>query len=189
VQVKYNEYDNDIKWGNDNADTKIRSYINCIMLLLRNKVLLNEGDMRKTTLTWFYPVSMAPKRRNLFRLAWNDSFKKYFGGATTTCLNESIAPIQFFFKTFPSANKMVSIDIGGGTTDVAFSDNRQVHFVTSFRFAANDLFSNDIVTPPCKNGIIDYCYEKMIRPILSQLDDKVARSISVLDQIKEVRTC
>jgi hypothetical protein len=78
-KVPYNEYDNDIKWGNDNSDTKIRSYINCIMLLLRNKVLLNEGNMRKTTLTWFYPVSMAPKRRNLFRLAWDDSFKKYFG--------------------------------------------------------------------------------------------------------------
>jgi hypothetical protein len=183
-KVPYNEYDNDIKWGNDNSDTKIRSYINCIMLLLRNKVLLNEGNMRKTTLTWFYPVSMAPKRRNLFRLAWDDSFKKYFGGVTTKCLNESIAPIQFFFKTFPAANKMVLIDIGGGTTDISFSSDRQVHFVTSFRFAANDLFSNDIVTPPCKNGIIDYCYDKKIKPNLIRRVGKVGGLLSVLDDLK-----
>ena len=37
-------------------------------------------------------------------------------------------------------NNLVSIDIGGGTTDIVFVEDGNTKYVTSFRFAANSVF-------------------------------------------------
>jgi hypothetical protein len=76
---------------------------------------------------------------------WKQAYKKYFGeNATANCTNltESLAPF-YHYSSLPDYREyikdLVSIDIGGGTTDVVFVKDSKPHFVTSFRFAANDL--------------------------------------------------
>ena len=61
---------------------------------------------------------------------------------------ESIAP-YYFYKTHPdrfkaAASTVASIDIGGGTSDVAvFQENSaRPTLLTSFRFAANSIFGD-----------------------------------------------
>jgi Ethanolamine utilization protein EutJ (predicted chaperonin) len=46
-------------------------------------------------------------------------------------------------------NNLVSIDIGGGTTDIVFiKDGKKAEYVTSFRFAANSIFGlGEHITP------------------------------------------
>lgn len=54
-------------------------------------------------------------------------------------MTESAAPIQYFFRQNATATSLVSIDIGGGTTDIAFAKDGDLQNVTSFKFASNDL--------------------------------------------------
>lgn len=89
--------------------------------MLRNKVVMNGGNLQQTDITWFYPISMSPKRVNLIRTTWNNAYHKYFGNGTTKSMTESSAPIQYFFRQNATATNLVSIDIGGGTTDIAFA--------------------------------------------------------------------
>ena len=50
---------------------------------------------------------------------------------------------------------MVNVDIGGGTTDIAFATNANIQLVTSFKFASNSLFENPF-SDNIRNGIIDW---------------------------------
>lgn len=166
-ELPYNNFKYNIKWGSGEDDV-IDSYVNCLMLIIRNKVLLNNGDLQKTKITWFYPISMAPKRLKHLQSTWDNAFKRYFGDGTTNCLTESSAPIKYFFKRYATATNLINVDIGGGTTDIAFSNNKQIAFVTSFRFASNVLFENSFSDLDDSNGIVDY-YKN---DILKLLEDK-----------------
>ena len=49
----------DLKWAADVSSSKrIRSYITELALLMRTKIILENGDLSKTRLVWFYPLSM-----------------------------------------------------------------------------------------------------------------------------------
>ena len=45
-ELPYNNFKYNIKWGNGEDDV-IDSYVRCLMLIMRNKVLLNDGDLQK----------------------------------------------------------------------------------------------------------------------------------------------
>ncbi len=152
----YNNFKYNIKWGRGDELSVMEAYVNCLMLIVRNKVLLNNGDLQRTKITWFYPISMAPKRLRNLKDVWNRAYIKYFGEGSTSAMTESAAPIQYFFKRYETATTLVNVDIGGGTTDIAFSKNKEIQYVTSFRFAANALFENSFSALDETNGIIDY---------------------------------
>lgn len=76
-------------------------------------------------------------------------------GATRN-LSESVAPIQFYFSRYATATNLVNVDIGGGTTDIAFSSNGKVEYITSFKFAANSLFEDSFSDINPNNGIVDW---------------------------------
>lgn len=154
--LQYNNVKYNIKWGKGDEQRIIESYIDCIMIMLRNKVLLNNGNLKHTKITWFYPISMSPKRLKNLRDVWDNSYEKYFGNDRgTICMTESAAPILYFFKHCATATNMVNVDIGGGTTDIAFATNANIQLVTSFKFASNSLFE-DPFADNVRNGIIDY---------------------------------
>lgn len=152
----YNNLKYNIKWGNGDDLRVMESYVRCLMLIIRNKVLLNNGDLQRTKITWFYPISMAPKRLRRLRETWDEAYKKYFGDGITSCMTESTAPIQYFFKRYSTATSLVNVDIGGGTTDIAFAKDKSISNVTSFRFASNVLFENSFSDLDDNNGIVDY---------------------------------
>ena len=127
------------------------------MMIIRNKVIANNGSLARTKITWFYPNSMSPRRLAQLRMAWNDSYTELFNhdGATRN-LSESVAPIQFYFRRYATATNLINVDIGGGTTDIAFSSNGKVEYITSFKFAANSLFEDSFSDINPNNGIVDW---------------------------------
>jgi hypothetical protein len=159
-----------IKWSNKvNAQTAMQAYINNIMLLIRNKVIANNGCIARTRITWFYPNSMSPKRLSQLRNAWNDAYAAMFNASgVTRNLSESVAPIKFYFRRYATATNLVNVDIGGGTTDIAFSTNGKVNYITSFKFAANSLFEDSFSDINPNNGIVDWFKGGVLRVLESK---------------------
>lgn len=172
--LQYNNFKYNIKWGNGDDLRVIESYVRCLMLIIRNKVLLNDGDLSQTKITWFYPISMAPKRLRRLRTTWNDAYQKYFGPMGTMCMTESEAPIQYFFRRYATATDLVNVDIGGGTTDIAFAKDKDIKLVTSFRFASNALFENPFSELDDNNGIVDW-YKDEILSLLEQKQSQYSK--------------
>lgn len=163
ADLLYNNLKYNIKWGNGDDLRVMETYVRCLMLIIRNKVLLNNGDLHRTKITWFYPISMAPKRLRRLKETWDEAYKEYFGEGTTFCMTESAAPIQYFFKRYSTATSLVNVDIGGGTTDIAFAKDKSIINVTSFRFASNALFENSFSDLDDNNGIVDYHKNGMLK--------------------------
>lgn len=154
AQLPYNQDVTDIKWGG-NVDY-IKSYIENLMLMLRNKVVLNNGDLASTEISWFYPASMPPIIKGALTNAYNQAYAKYFNpNGGTTRISEAIAPIRYYFNHYGNATRMVNIDIGGGTTDISFANECNVELTTSFRFATNVLFEDSYAQASPFNGIVD----------------------------------
>ena len=165
-QLPYNNDVTDIKWGG-NTDY-IKAYIDNLMIMLRNKVVINNGDLAATEISWFYPTSMPPIIRGALTQAYNNAYKKYFNPTgSTNRISESIAPIRYYFNHYGNATRMVNVDIGGGTTDISYAENGNVVFTTSFRFATNVLFEDSYAPAARHNGIIDTFKEEVLQTLSS----------------------
>lgn len=146
-----------IKWGKDvNSKAAMKYYVENLLLLIRNKVVAKDGSLASTKIVWFYPNSMSHHRLSQLKSAWDDAFVDMFGNkGSITSISESVAPIQYFRKMFAEVTNLVNVDIGGGTTDIAFSDSGKVNYITSFKFGANSLFQDSFSDINPNNGIID----------------------------------
>lgn len=147
-----------IKWSNEsNAQEVMRLYIENLLLVIRNKVLSMNGNLASTKITWFYPNSMSNLRLGQLRRAWSQAYAEMFSPEDTTMdISESVAPIKYYFMRYAAATNLVNVDIGGGTTDVAFSTGGSVNYITSFKFAANSLFEDSLSSINPNNGIVDW---------------------------------
>ena len=160
----YDDVTSDLKWANDaNTQKRVEHYLDALFFLLRNKVLLNGGNLNATRIVWFYPASMTEARYNLFKGIWDNLYQKYFGdGANNVVpMSESIAPSYFYGNTKGASTDVVSIDIGGGTTDIVVVENRQPNLLTSFRFAANSIFGDDYGFDADTNGFVQHFTDKI----------------------------
>jgi len=173
----YNKTETDLKWS-DAKDYKnqVKAYIESIMYILRNKVILNHGNLADTKIIWFYPVSMERKRYENLVKAWKEAYKNYFGGAENNIISitESIAPFEYYVKDGDTSN-LVTIDIGGGTTDVVIANKGNADYITSFRFAANAVFGDGYSeTGRVKNGIVRQFFDqikKELQTVINENDD------------------
>lgn len=160
TKYPYNDFETNLKWRRDgNTPAMIDAFLESLMLTIRNFVVANDGNLADTTIIWFYPISMSTSRVNSMRNAWNRITGKYFKGCATKSITESYAPTRYFFNRLATATNLVNIDIGGGTTDIAYAINKKLDFVTSFKFAANDIFENTLLDEPRYpqyNGIVDF---------------------------------
>lgn len=183
--LQYNNIKFNIKWGKGDEQRMIESYVECLMIMIRNKVLLNNGNLRRTNITWFYPISMPPKRLRKLKEVWDNSYDKYFGNnRNTNCMTESAAPIQYFFRKYATATNLVNVDIGGGTTDIAFAENKQIQFITSFKFASNALFEDPFSDLNEHNGIVDW-YKNEIYRLLE--DKKLAELMRIFNSSNNLK--
>jgi len=159
---EYNQIVTGLKWtqGEEHQDekdnkNKVKCFIESLCLIVRNKVVLNNGDLSSTKIVWSYPVSMEGKRLELFEEIWQEAYKKYFSENLQNLMSvtESVAPYIYYKDDDSAVSNMVSIDIGGGTTDMVIVEKEHVEFITSFRFAANSIFGNGYANNNI-NGII-----------------------------------
>ena len=152
-----------LKWVDFKQDKKFerrtRAFLKQIMLMIRNKVLLNGGDLSNTEIVWFYPSSMPVFRRKFLQKCWSDYYQRYFPDARKLYkMSESFAPFYYFYHkqmVRPHDRPAVNIDIGGGTTDVVIYQSENPVLLTSFRFAANALFGDGYGSSVALNGFVN----------------------------------
>jgi hypothetical protein len=181
-EFDYNKIETGLKWSNDqNNIMLVKKYIESMFIIIRNKVILDNGDLPSTKIVWFYPISMTMNRYNLFRDEWNNAYIKYFGPNVSNIrpMTESIAPFEYYKRTKGAINNIVTIDIGGGTTDAVFAQNGIINYITSFRFAANSIFGDGYTHGGEVNGMLKQ-YHDSIRNVLDSND--CSEIISVFDK-------
>lgn len=169
VTPKNSEVKTNLKWTdisqNLNNSKVIEAYFENLLLLIRSKVLLNGGDLSLVKLIWLYPSSMTDSRKNKMGENWDKLFTKYFNARSMPVpMSESIAPFYYFNKKEGIAageHSVISIDIGGETTDVVvYIDDKPV-ILTSFRFAANSIFGDFHGRSSSINGFVQK-YNKVL---------------------------
>lgn len=163
--LPYNVLHTDLKWSTNEEDRKRASkYIESLLLLLRTKVLLNNGDLKRTEIVWFYPASMTQSRYNKFKDEWEKKFVELFGASKKNIISisESVAPYYYHKNRNGATSTAVSIDIGGGTTDVLMVDRGKPKNLTSFRFAANALFGDGYSFDSETNGLVKRYADKIM---------------------------
>lgn len=180
----YNRILTDLKWSNDPDNIKrIKSYIESLFMMLRTKVLLNNGNLAQTRIVWFYPISMVENRYNSFSDVWTKAYEKYFGGDRRNVIpiTESVAPYEHYRNSEASIGNIVTIDIGGGTTDIVLANDGEVRHITSFHFAADSIFGDPYITNRTSASVNKLLvqYENTIKSVLED------NNLSDLDEIFE----
>lgn len=154
----YNKVKTNLKWSSaEEANTRVKLYIENLFIMMRNKVLLSGGRLFDTKVIWFYPASMTEFRLNAFRGVWEKLFAKYINANSADkllCLSESAAPYFFYKNRMGLTSNAVTIDVGGGTTDVLVIKDDVPVAMTSFRFASNAIFGDGYNWSPETNGFV-----------------------------------
>lgn len=187
-----------LKWSTEIATSKrFRAYITELALLMRTKVLLENGDITKTRLVWFYPLSMKVGNVRKMGESWAKTFSEVFGinanDKNLIQMPESVAP-YYFYKTSShfrgAASTVASIDIGGGSSDVVVfeSNAQQPTILTSFRFAANVLFGDGFSeVPHGDSNPMLVKYVDYFKRLFDGDDDKYGELNGILDDITSKR--
>lgn len=167
----YDRIITDLKWSNDQDNIKrVRNYIESLFMILRTKVLLNNGNLANTKIVWFYPISMVENRYNSFNDVWTKAYEKYFGGDKRNVIpmTESVAPYEHYRNSEASVGNIVTIDIGGGTTDIVLANDGNVSNITSFHFAADSIFGDPYISNRSASSINKLLiqYENKIKSVL-----------------------
>jgi hypothetical protein len=179
---EYNETKTDLKWGGV-PDRLLEIHLETIFILMRNKVVLNDGDLAATKVVWFYPASMTEAKVNQFKKNWKNAYTKYFGDnlSNVISISESTAPYSYYSKKQGARTNVVTIDVGGGTTDVFVVENRIPKMLLSFRFASNAIFGDGYNWDSDNNGFVNL-YKDVFEEILTA--NKLLELKQALSQIE-----
>lgn len=166
VPKHYLKPDTQIKWSNysdDKAELKVNAYIEYLLTIVYFKALSLGANPLNTKIVWFYPVSMEGAENSdgelgIFIKLWKAAYQKVFGLTNTNNLiqvPESIAPYLYYKPQV--AGLSLSIDIGGGSSDIAVFDETSPNaiLISSFKFAGNAIFGDGYSTQGEK-GNSDY---------------------------------
>ncbi len=153
---KYNKINTNLKWA-PNKPEMIEMFLSNIYLMIRNKVIMEGGDLSLTKVVWFYPSSMTEAHYNKFHKLWHSLHTSYIGENATKqliSLSESVAPYSYFKSKHAAKRNVATIDIGGGTTDVYIVEDGESKMLSSFRFAANSIFGDGYGLDADNNGFV-----------------------------------
>lgn len=183
----YNVVRTDLKWSSTQRD-RIRLFIENLIFMMRNKVLLNGGRLNNTKIVWFYPASMTEAQKNQLQSIWNSLYEKYFGNnaaVNVTPMSESIAPYYYYRNKQGAKSNAITIDVGGETTDIYAVEDNNPMMLTSFRFASNAVFGDGYNWDADNNGFVKL-YKDEIQSILrtNNLVDLDKAFVGILDKKK-----
>lgn len=134
----------DIKW--EDNDAMLRVFIREILLIIKADVLQRNGDLDRTKLVWFRPLSFTGNMRETYNDIWMSESEKILGIQSNhiSCFSESEAPYYFFKKKdyIKDSEAVTVIDIGGGSTDFVYFRNNQPVMANSVHFGCDVLWEN-----------------------------------------------
>lgn len=137
----------DIKW--DKNDTMLRVFIRELLLIIKCDILQHNGDLNRTRIVWFRPLSFMGITRNIYKEIWTKEPGNilFINPNQIDCFSESEAPYYYFKKMdyIKDSDAVTVIDIGGGSTDfVYFKDNKPV-MANSVHFGCDVLWENGFI--------------------------------------------
>lgn len=144
----------DIKW--DEKEELLRVFVRELLLIIKCDILQRNGDLDKTKIIWFRPLSFTGTTKSLYDDIWygTPGVRKgepedvlFIQPGQIQCYSESEAPYYFFKKKNIIANSdaVTVIDIGGGSTDfVYFQDNKPL-LASSVHFGCDVLWDNGFI--------------------------------------------
>ncbi|GHV64026.1 hypothetical protein FACS1894199_01310 [Bacteroidia bacterium] len=181
----YNTIKTELKW--DTLEV-VKLYLENVFILLRNKVVANRGDLIQTKVIWSYPASMNTARYNEFQAYWEELFEKYFGnkdanGEVTNidnmkAISESTAPYFYYSSSRGATTETVTIDVGGGTTDVYVLENSNPKMLMSFRFASNVVFGDGFGYDSDNNGFVKQYYSEFLNVMKTNNLDELSNALT-----------
>ena len=154
---------------------RVEKFIETLMALIQNKILMNGGNLEETKIIWFYPSSMSNNQVNQYKKIWSKVFDAYilpsFSDARTIEEKKETQLLEFSESEVPFYNHdevnawehpVVNVDVGGGTTDIVIFKDDRPDFLTSFKFAGNTVFGDAYnASNEAKNGFI-----KSFKPVV-----------------------
>lgn len=163
-----------LKWSIEKqTGERVYAFLEELLHLIKYKILVNEGNPAIVDIVWFSPLSFNESNIELFENTWKKLFNSILKSSGTLAnMSESEAPFYFHFKTAraQTIDSVLSIDIGGGSTDIVCFEKTNPRLGSSFHFAANLLWSegnNDFKTAR-ENGI----YKSFVDKIRNHLEQK-----------------
>lgn len=135
----------DIKWD-ENNDGLLRVFIRELLLIIKVDILQRNGDLDRTKIVWFRPLSFTGHTRETYNEIWNSEAEKILGIQLNqiSCFSESEAPYYFFKKKdyIKDSESVTVIDIGGGSTDFVYFENNLPIMANSVHFGCDVLWEN-----------------------------------------------
>ena len=177
----------DIKW-NDKEDL-LRIFVQELLLIIKCDVLQHNGDLDRTNIVWFSPLSFSVTEQDIYQDVWR-----------TECLNilsipkeqirqysESEAPYYYYkyMNYIANSDAVTVIDIGGGSTDfVYFQDNKPL-LANSVHFGCDVLWENGFIAfeNERQNGIYQR-YAKTLQFSENHDLEKLNESFMNVDSVK-----
>lgn len=165
---------NNLKWSNLNSTSDkqlVEKYIEGLLLLVYYKSVQLNCNPDEVKVIWFIPSSMTAFQKTGYREIWDNKFKELFGEGNVQnikVISESVAPYLKLRGTVPG--KTLSIDIGGGSTDISYFDGQRQSpdFISSVKFAGNSVFG-DGLPGEFEGNIESNGYFKAFNPTVSSL--------------------
>ena len=137
----------DIKW--DKNEDMLRIFVRELLLIIKCDILQRNGDLDRTQLVWFSPLSFSGNEKAIYNDIWTSEPKNilFIEPNQIRQYSESEAPYYYYKKKdyIRDSEAVTVIDIGGGSTDfVYFKDNQPV-VANSVHFGCDVLWGNGFI--------------------------------------------
>lgn len=134
----------DIKWDKDKD--MLRVFVRELLLIIKCDILQRNGDLARTRLIWFSPLSFMGDMRDTYQDIWTSEPMKilFIQPDNIQRFSESEAPYYYYKKKdyIKDSNAVTVIDIGGGSTDFVYFKDNKPQVANSVHFGCDVLWEN-----------------------------------------------
>ena len=134
----------DIKW--EQNEDKLRVFVRELLLIIKCDILQRNGDLDRTNLVWFSPLSFMGNTREVYQNIWNTEPKNilFIQPQQIVRYSESEAPYYYYKKMdyIKDSDAVTVIDIGGGSTDFVYFKDNEPQVANSVHFGCDVLWEN-----------------------------------------------
>lgn len=167
----------DIKWDKDRD--MLRVFVRELLLIIKCDILQRNGDLSRSRLVWFSPLSFMGDMRDTYHDIWTSEPEKilFIQPDRIQRYSESEAPYYYYKKKdyIKDSNAVTVIDIGGGSTDFVYFRDNKPQVASSVHFGCDVLWENGFMEfgNERENGIYKRYVNtlRFTRPDLEELNE------------------